>query len=370
MAIPVVVSTYPADSDVGIPVGATLLVYFDTGVDVLTVKDSIVLYGNDSDITSGPDSAIWIDQQTGNNPYYLTSPGFKGVVPVLIELAYYTLGTTTEVDPGLLLTAADELAANVGHVAKITVDPDCSPQLSKDLVYQWHIVGDPDSQDTGISSRTVFDVVADVGNTGLGAVLATGTWTGVTADIIHVKITKDGDIGVAKYKWWYESEGEGAAIPGNITSPRFRSVDEGSKIRFTGSGFIVGDAYEFGLSPIERLATNTVLSFSTNDGTYTTAPASPSTPASSSPPTFALPSNNNIAFAIAEMFPLHASYNVDVNNRIISVVFTDAIDAATITNESVKLWKYPVSGHYEGTYEPVELQKTLTVVGSTLTIEY
>lgn len=370
MSAPSVVDTYPANSDTGIPVGATLLVYFDKGVELQTVKDSIVLYGADRDITSGPDSAMWMDSFTGSDPFYLTSPGFQGVVPVVIELAYYTLGTTTEADPGTITGEADETSANVGHVAKITVDPNYSATLAPDLTYQWHIIGDPSSQGVGVSARTVFDVEAGGSNTGDGGMLSSGPYSGSTADTLHVKITKAGDIGTAKYKWWYDSAGEVSAVIGRVTSPRYRSLDNGLKVRFTGSDFDVNDEYTFDVEPFERLATSTIVSFTTNDGTYTAAPDSPSTPATSSPPSTSLPTNASAGFTVDEMFPIHGSYNVDPNNRIITITFTDDVDASTITDDSIKLWKYPVSGEYSDTFAPVELQKVLTVSGNTVTIEY
>ena len=58
MAAPTIQRVYPTDGDTGIPVGETLKVWFDIGVDVKSVKDNIVLFAADSDQTSGPDSAL------------------------------------------------------------------------------------------------------------------------------------------------------------------------------------------------------------------------------------------------------------------------------------------------------------------------
>jgi hypothetical protein len=368
MTIPSVVVTYPADADTGIPIGITLKVYFDRGVDLETVKNGIVLYGADSDRSSGPDSALWADRDTGENPWYLRSPGFKGLVPLNYELAYYTLGTTTEVDPGTITSEADEVAASVGHVVKVT--PRIG-QLGASLLHNFVVLGDPTSLSNGISKRTVFDVEAGVGNTGTtGDLVIFGTWTGTVDDKIYVKITTAGDIGTAKYKWWYDSLGEASAVTGRKTNRKYRTLDDGLQIRFTGSGFVVDDSYSFNLEPKEFLAANYSVSFTTNDGSYSTAPDSPSTPASSSPPASVLPTNAEDPFDVSYMVPTDGSYNVSKNIREIVVVFNQDVDASTITDTTVKLWNYPISGHYEDTYEPYELEKTLSLNGDTLTITF
>ena len=370
MAAPEIESTYPADGDTGIPVGVTIKIYFDTGVDEKTIKDSVALFGRDSDMTSGPDAAIWVDQDTGDNPFFLSSPGFKGLVPLKFSLAYYTLGTTTEVDPGVITSQADEISANVGHVAKITVDPKYNPTLAPDTELSLVVAGDPDNQNIGVSSRTVFDIEEGI-NTGSGSLYIWGTWedTGAGEDELNIEVTVAGNIGTAEYKWWYTSAGEGSAVEDNITNRRFRTLSDGLQIRFSGSSLQVGDSWTFSVSAIQRLATSTTITFTTNDGSYTSAPSSPSTPATSSPPSTVLPTGQS-TFEVEEMTPESGSYNVSIKNRKIVIRFSEDIDPDTITDDSITLWKYPVSGVYEDTYSPIELQKTIDVDGDTITIKF
>lgn len=70
MAAPDVTLFDPADASVGVPVGDTIMVYFDTGIDLESAKKSVVLYGADFDTTSGPDIAMWVDEDSGNNPFF------------------------------------------------------------------------------------------------------------------------------------------------------------------------------------------------------------------------------------------------------------------------------------------------------------
>ena len=376
MAAPTIQRVYPADGDTGIPVGETLKVWFDIGVDPKSIKDSIVLFASDSDQTSGPDSALWIDKYTGNNPYFLTSPGFKGYVPLKFEIVYWdTTDTVTyaEVDPQPSGVTGElvEQTLNIGSLVKITVDPSFAATLAPDTSFTFCINGDPDGTDTGVASRSVFDVSADGGNTGSGDVVLYGPYVddGTGDDTFNVKITTGGNIGTAVYKWWWTSDGEGAATIDRVTNRRFRNVGKGVQIRFTGSNFAVNDLWTANVESLARMTTSTSVSFTTNDGSYTTAPPSPSTPATSSPPSTVLPSNVD-PFDVESMDPLNASYNIDPDKRLITIVFSQDVDASTITDDSVKLWKYPVEGYYDSTFQPAELEKSLSVSGDTLTIRF
>jgi hypothetical protein len=373
MAAPSVVRIYPADNDTGIPVGQTLEVYFDRGVDEQSVKESIVLFASESDTTSGPDNAIWIDEQTGDNKFFLSSPGFKGYVPLKFEFGYWDttdLVTYAEISaPSTLTSEADEVAASYGHKVKVTIDPKFAATLAPDTLYTFYVNGDPDTTDTGVSSRTVFDLEADGGNTGSGSVGLYGTYTGNFDETVRVKITKAGNIGTAEYKWWYDSAGEGSAVTNRITNRRYRTLENGLQIRFTGSSFVVDDLWGINVETVSRLATSTSITFTTNDGSYTEAPESPSTPASSSPPTTVLPSNAD-AFEVQMMVPENASYNINRHNRTIVITFTGDVDPSTVTDDSVTLLRYPVEGHYDSTFQPVELAKSLSISGDTLTITF
>jgi hypothetical protein len=373
MAVPTLVSNYPSDGDTGIPVGATILCYFSVGVDLESIKNSIVLFGRDFDQTSGPDQSLWIDNDTGNNKYWLSSPGFKGTVPLNFELVYFdNADPDLAVDENAAYTSqADETTDGFGHLVRITPQ---TGSLAPETVYTLYVNADTESNNLiGVSARTVFDVAPDAGNTGTtGSLSVFGTWAGTSDDVVNVKITTAGEIGVAKYKWWYTSLGEGSATTGRLTSRRFRKLEHGLQIRFTGSAFEDDDLYTFNVYATARLATSSSLSFTTNDGSFETAPASPSTPAVSSPPSTVLPSVSDAeaVLSILSMTPEHGSYNNPNSTRVITIVFDDDIDEDTITDETVKIYAYPASGHYGDTTPVRELSKELIVEDDTLTIRF
>jgi hypothetical protein len=372
MTAPVLLQVYPTDGDAGIPVGASIDLVFDRGVDIETAKSAIVLYGADFDTTSGPDSALWLNSQTSENPYFLKSPGFNGLVPCNVTFEY--VDTTAYVSSGVTVVT-DEAAEVTGAIGmKVSLRP-VSGTLAPDVQYVLYINGDPDSLGQGISSRTVFSTIADGANTGTTGVVATaGSYTGAVADTINYEITTAGDIGTAKYKWWYTSLGPGSAVYGKVTSRRPRLLDDGLQVRFSGSGFVLGDTYTTNVEPFERLATSTKITFTTNDGSYTAAPTSPATPASTSPPTSVLPvftgtTTSTSALTVASMNPSTGSYEIDPAARVIVLTFSADVDAATITDDNITLYAYPASGPY-GSNQTRVLAKSLDVSGNVVTIRY
>ena len=94
----------------------------------LHVKGNVILYGRDFDITSGPESATWIDSNTGNNPYFLSSPGFQGTVPCDFELVYVDTSTGVEIDPQP--DVLDETTVSYYHQLKVTLKNFSLPMLN------------------------------------------------------------------------------------------------------------------------------------------------------------------------------------------------------------------------------------------------
>lgn len=369
MTAPVLVQTYPANNDVGIPVGITMLVYFDNVVDEQKIKDSIILHGPDFDFATGPFGTNYIREDGAENPYFLTSPGFSGVAPLKIQLAYYDKGTMDIVEPALAdtLTEAAASAANIAHVAQVTLAPEFNAQFAADTKYTLSIIGDPDSQGIGVTTRTVYPI-EPVAVAGDGSTDVTGTYTGLAADTIHVKITRAGDINEAKYKYWYASMGEGTAITGRLASSKFKMLESGISLRFAGENFIIDDEWRFAVAPIQRMATSTQVVFTTNDGSYSLPPDSPSTPAPSLPPSNVLPGiDPAYDFAVVSMNPENGSYGNDGLDEIV-IKFSNNVDPASITDETLQLTVMSVDGLYDCTDPPRELKYTWTLVDNVLTI--
>jgi hypothetical protein len=372
---PIVLSTYPADKDSGIPIGISIEVQFDKGIDLEIAKGSVILYGADFDRTSGPEQAAWINLKTGENPFYLKSPGFRGTVPLDFRVEYYDLDTLQPVSSGVITSSSDEAGGTstptIGH--RLIATP--QEKLAANTLYNLFILGDPSEVGSGISKRTVFDV--ELSNpVATGLLYIYGTYTRGLADRVVMEVTRAGDIGTAQYKWWYVSEGPAAARLGHVTSRRYRRLEDGLQIRFNGSAFVLGDTYAFNVEPIERMETNTQLTFTTNDGSFSEPPESPSTPAVAEPPSTILPPvgggspSQSTLFDVLGMVPEDRSFNVNMNTRQITITFTDNIDEDSITDESVKLYLVSAVGQYADSMAPRILSKKLTVTDNVLVIDF
>jgi hypothetical protein len=365
MAAPTLVQTYPAHGDTGIPVGSVLRLWFGNVVDPKTVKDSLILHGPDFDFMTGPGSTNFIGENA-SNPFFLSSPGFKGVAPLELSYKYFDLNTLDEVT-ATVTDETDAVAQELGTLVEIRLAPEFNAQFAGETEYTLTVIGDPDDQGVGISTATIYDheVVAVTGD---GFVSFDGCYTGLADDVIHVEITRAGNVNEAKYKFWYESAGEGTAVTGRLVSTKYRLLDEGVKIRFFGEAFAVGDEWKVAVAAPQRLATSTKVVFTTSDTTLVAAPESPSTPATSSPPPSVIP-----AFAVEETFrvvsmtPRDGSYN-NANPREIVLVFSSDIDPDSVDADSLKLFSYPVEGLYEYAAEPRPLAYTFDVDDNVLTI--
>jgi len=368
--------TSPSDESTGIPTGSTVQLDFDRSIDVVTFKNFVVMYGADYDLTSGPDSAMWIDKDTGNNPFYLRSPGFKGVVELQYRFVFYDLDTGLDIGTQTFNNEAEELAyGDSGAAHRVYITPTAG-HFAPDIEYTLHILGDPDSQSTGVGARTVFDVLPDVGNTSdSGIVVSNGGYTGPTAETVNIEITTAGDIGTARYKWWFTSGGVGSAIREKLTNRRYRPLQDGIQVRFSGDDFALGDLFTIEVVPAQYMAASTQVVFTTNDGSYSLPPDSPSVPATSEPPGSVIPplpgaSTDATNLQVVEMIPADGAFNVSKKTNTITVLFDEELEASSITQDTVRLYRLPALGWFEGQRLPREMGKKLTVSGQTLTVEF
>ena len=360
MAVPTIDSVFPNNGSSGIPLGAEVEITFDRGIDLKSGESNVVIYGVDFDRTSGPDSALWIDEQ-GNNPYFLKSPGFSGTVDCEYELFYVDAGGAILDPQPVVNSEADEIANNYRH--KLLVKP--KALLAPNANYTVYIIGNSEGGTSkGITARTVFEIVPTVINPE-ATMVCYGGYEGVGDDTLHVKITTPGDIGQAKYKWWYAAAGEPSATLGKTTSRRYRRLEDGLQIRFTGSNYSVGDEFTFNVMAPDFLEDSFTFTFDTGTGSIIEVPDTASTSVIGTSSSL---SASNAFLEILDMDPEDGSSHMPLDTRTISIKFSADLDPATITQDNVAIYAYPVSGRYGGK-EVNELVKKLTVNGDELIIE-
>jgi len=359
MAAPTISSVYPSNSATAVPIGAVIEITFSSGIDLSTAKNNVVVYGRDFDFTSGPDNAVYLNED-GTNPDFLKSPGFKGVVPCTYSLVYVDVnGDEVSLSPKAL---AEETAGPYRHKLKVTPKSTLAPEID----YTVYIIGeDVEGTKKGVSTRTVYEVDSSAATSTTGETVVYGGYTGTTADTISIKITKAGNIGTAEYKWWYsETETESSARTGKVTSRRFRKLEDGLQVRFGGSGYILGDIYTVKLRVKELLASSFSFSFTTSTTQISTVPSTTSTSV--------LGSETEIVtgyLKLIETTPVDGGTHLKFGSKQIVLEFDSTLDSATINDDAITVLAYPVSGIISNDEDQVELFKKLTVSDNKIIID-
>lgn len=366
MAIPTVAAIYPNASAVGIPIAADIEITFDVGVDLSTCINNVIVYGRDFDQTSGPDSALWIDPDTGDNPFFLSSPGLSGMIDCDYTLVYVDAVGDVVPGPPVVLTQAAEALALYRH--KLILTP--KQPLAPETLYTVYLIGAAEAGTTrGVSCRTVFDVDDTAAVSTTSDTHVYGGYTGPD-DTLNIQITTAGNIGTAQYMWWYSGLGPGSATTGRVTSRRFRRLEDDIQVRFSGSGFQLGDIYTISLETQEILASSFSFSFTAGTGSISEVPSTASTSIIGT--TTALTSTET-NLTVSRMVPPNGSVNQPITSRTITIDFSENLDPTTILDNTVTVLSYPVSGDFVTSVsrggQEIELSKKLTVATNQLTIE-
>jgi hypothetical protein len=359
MAAPTITAIYPSNNATSVPVGANIEITFSTALDLSTVKNNIVLYGKDFDFASGPDTAVYFNED-GTNKEFLKSPGFKGVVKCDYELVYIdSNGDTVSLEP---TSISDESAGPYTH--KVIIKP--KTILSPDLDYNLYIIGEDESgTNKGISTRTVYEVDSSGATGTTGVMHVYGGYKGESHETVNVKITTGGNIGTAEYKWWYSTDVESNATTGKVTSRRFRKLDKGIQIRFTGSSFVVDDVYTVNVRAKEMLEQSYTSSFSTSNTEVTQLPDTTSTSVIGT----SVSSVSGVPLSIIDVTPADGASHQKFSDRKITIEFSATLDSTTVTQDSVTVLSYPISGIISSADEESELFKKLTVDSNKIIID-
>ena len=362
MAAPTVTSVFPANGDTGIPIGAQPYVEFTGLVDTKRIVDSFVIHGVEEQFVSGHAMGVLDPPSQVESPYYLTTPGLRGVVKKDIEVKVYSSGTEYTSD------VSDEAdVTSLTLTTRVLFKP--SVLLGHEQVYEAILVGDQGNT-LGVSKRTVYDAAAGGSNTGSGSLKTYGGYTGAADDTNNITVTSAGNPGYAKFSWYYSSD-PSTVKTGLVAQRRYQIISDGVQVAFRGSSLQVGDTFSVKVYTAELLAANYKWSFTTNDGNYTAVPDSPSTPAESLPPASVLPSvSTSTDLEVLSSVPQSGHYRVDPGIDTITITFDAAVDAATVSEDSIKVLVHPALGLFGGQEGIKELATKLTVSGSTLTIEF
>jgi len=359
MAAPTITSTVPVSGAVGVPVNSTIKVTFDQEIDTYRLANGgIILEGPDESKVLGPE-AIDSDPPLTDEDEFLSSPGFKGIKDVDITfnrvdgdgniVPYYDYGDSGAVgslyNTQVVLTPKNPMAALTEYTVTVIGDVDTS-----------------DSYSFGLTNRSVFDPRKGA-NSGNGNVVFYGGFLGAAREQFTVEITTAGIAGTAEYEWWSDRD---PVHRSNTSSLSYRLLRDGLKIRFVdGLNFEVGDTFSVWCDVPEYMEGMYDFSFTTSDQSPETLPVPSSliTGISDSGST----STSTGTFSVSETDPEDRAYFVDPDLLAITVTFSAAVDASTVTDSTVTLKGYAVDEDPSGTFTET-LTKTLSVSGTVLTI--
>lgn len=313
MAAPQIVSVSPPDGATGVLLQEPIEVLFDQEVDI----DTIVLGGNFvvaqevyRVIKTGPQP---LDYESALDPDYLYSRGYKGLIQGTSEFFKVDLSSLDEhvgVD-----TTGD------GHLWRTKVLFIPEQTLTESTAFSV-IIG------TGLSSRTLFDVVET--KTGTGSIEPHGPYTGLTTEIYHLEITTGGNRKQGIFKWWKESD---MVEHTSVSLDRFPvELEEGISIKFLRGIYEVGDEFSFVAKPGE--ATEAISGWTFQTGlSNAEAPPEPSAPLIGAE--IVTDSGVNQNFLITSISPEHGASNMPLTTTQIIFTFNSNIDESTVTTNSL-----------------------------------
>lgn len=387
--------TYPATNQENVPVGEQIKLLFNRYVDEKTIKDNVVIFGPDFDRTSGPDNSVWINDKSGENPFYLRSPGFNGFVDFDVKIYKADNAKPFSIleDQNFPLTkpAGDNYCYAI-------ITP--KTQLAVDTKYYIFVLGQntnftnleelPEGvrgylQDRAISEKTIYPAHISGAAEKDERLVVKGIYTGDADAFLNIKITTAGLGSEARYKWWFSNEPEpiGADATTRYRSNRcvgrWRGLDLGLQVRFTGGEFVEDELFQVNLYQQVLLDESNYWSFTTGDGSVYTTPEivseSPLEMGGVIPPVGEAAGDAALdAFRVVSIEPYDGAVNLSLNTERIVVTFNKNINPATVTQDTVKLLSYPVSGTFDGPYgtrsnREYKIYKIIEVVDNKIILE-
>ena len=363
--------SYPQNNEDEFPVGQEIIFLFSESVDIKKIKESFVLYGQDFDRTSGPDNALWLNTQSGENPFFLRSPGFKGFVDYDVKQVLVTSHKTMEERVSQLqyVPETDQLSALIFTPKTV---------LKENSKYEIFVVGNnvdslenlPGgfanlSKDRALSARTVFDAYSlDLNGDYIDVssrIKSYGSFkpkNNEQSATVNIKILNAGEGSSAKYKWWFDDELE--PQPANPVYKdrvsrcvqRWRKLDRGVLIKFSLDSYVEDEIFQINCVKSETLDTSYLLTFQTGTGSIYEYPENSST----SPigvGNLVLPGaipnqTQSTTLEVVSVTPFDGSVNNSLDLSKIIIEFNSNLDPATITQDTVTLTSYPISGTFDG----------------------
>ena len=388
--------SYPTNNETQFPIGQEIVLVFDRPLDFKAAQESVIIYGPDFDTTSGPDNALWVNPSSGNNPFFLNSPNFKGYV----ECSFDTF-VVNNLDELKVLDSQKVLEKVAGDNYSVLVITPKQP-LKTDTKYKLFISGQnldnltnipaalqDYNQSNAISEQTVYDpyTLENAVKTSTEKVKSFGTFepkNNENSVKLNIKIVTAGNGSTAKYVWWFDDESE----PNNQAHAlwdsrlsrcvqRWRSTDRGVLVKFELADYAQGETFIIECERKTLLEESYVIDFDTGgDSIFEYPEYISSSPIA--PDGLLLPNLQNVpaveSLELISLDPADGEINVRLDLNKIIIKFNKNIDATTATQENIILESHPVSGVFDGpngtrSNRPEKVYKIISVSDDTITLE-
>jgi hypothetical protein len=350
-----------------------------------------VLFGKDFDTSSGPNNSLAVDLSTGNNPFFLKSPGMNGFIECDFE--EYFVDDFADEAPSNTQNLIDRVAEKKTIIKMTPKTP-----LGENNEYKLYILGEssdsienaiPDyvdilAKNNTLSERTIFDCT-DSGDLIEERINSRGSYENKNNEAsatLNIKIIEAGQGSKAKFIWWFSDEAE--PLPANPSYKkrtsrcvfRWRSKDRGLFLKFADAQYLINETFSIKCySPIE-LENSYLITFRTSTDSVYEYPEQ----VSSSPIGLGaniIPGLDGIASSekleIVKMEPADGSTNNRLDLKHITIFFNKNLNANSITQENIRVKVFPVSGSFN--YKSGEMQheyelyKILSVVDNKIIVE-
>lgn len=361
-----IVLIHPANSEVGVALADTITVLFNTEIDNDSINaGSFLVEGPSRHLFSGPDVALHNTDLLGivDTDSIWESSGYRSVVPGTLTYKQIDNSDSTLEVSGVKDTSG---AGNLFRTKAIFTPTE---YLLPDSTYSIFLAGDEDSTDTlltGITTRTIFEVVAGGSNTSTGSLTFIGPYTGVVADVYRVEITASGVVGAAMYKW-YRDNSPSIVHGGHVVSKDPLILDNDVQLKWKDGTYYPGDTWSVVVEPPVYYTGTVTWEFQTGSGSITTVPSATATSVIGTSVSSTISGVPAYEFGITEVDPAHRAVQVDPLLSEIQITFTHPLLASTITDSTVTVTAEPANGD-EDLLATRTIQKDLSVSGKVLTV--
>ena len=384
-------NSYPQNLEDGFPVGQSFYLAFSNSVDLKLLKKSCVLFGKDFDTSSGPNNALAVDLSTGDNPFFLKSPGMNGFIECEFE-EYFVDDFSDEAPAAIqyILTRANEKKTIVKVTPKTLLGENNEYQLFLLGTTSENIeAGIPDyvdilAKNNTLSERTIFDV-KDSNSAFEERISSRGSYESKNTEVsasLNIKIVEAGQGSKAKFIWWFSDEAE--PLPANPSykkrlsrcAQRWRNKDRGLMLRFADAEYVLNETFTVDCFAVSELETSYLITFRTSTDSVYEYPDQ----VSSSP--IGLGANiipglsgieEKLQLRITKIEPANNSINNKLDLKNIIIYFNENIDANSVTQDSIKVRVYPVSGVFDSRNgymdREYELYKIISVEDNKILLE-